>query len=184
MLHVIRAMKHVNNRFYNEIIRTNNIELDMLKFFKDYKFILAPLAKRIDPEFSLDRKYFIDFVTFDNDDVKLIELESPNENIFINNRKSKIFIDSINQVKDWFDWIEENSNRANDLFDQNLPRTAFIIIGKKEFHNQVEIQNIQNFNLKENKIELFTYDDLHFQFSLFIKRMEEQLKIEDTSSTI
>lgn len=127
-------------------------------------FIVAPHNRSIYPRRAIGgNRYIPDFIVERPDeDYNLIEIESPNVNIYQpqGQEPSSKFTHAIQQVEDWLRYIDENldSVRREDRLEGLYKPTGQVVMGRDSDLNESGATRFRYKRSENSRISLCTYD--------------------------
>jgi Domain of unknown function (DUF4263) len=98
---------------YHSLITQNDIEEQRLQNILENHFFLLDPNKSFTKEKRTIGKYYADFVLkYDDGNLTLVEIQLNHDSIIERGQPSKGFKEALQQLEDWFIWLEENDPDA------------------------------------------------------------------------
>jgi len=140
---------------YHRLISREDLDEQMLQNFLEDHYFLLTLGRKAEKMKRKLGSYIPDFILRHEDGTfTLVEVQLNRDPIIQNNGPSSGMKEAIQQLIDWFGWIDSNEH-------SNLTRySGLIVIGRKEryLNNETKIKEIIS-GIKY-PVRLLTYDDL------------------------
>lgn len=151
---------------YHQLISRQDLDEQMLQnFLEDHYFLLSPERKAEKEKRKLG-PYIPDFILrYADDTLTLVEIQLNRDPIIQNNQPSSGMKEAIEQLKNWFEWIDSNEHST-------LPRySGLIVIGRRESYRKNERSIKHGLSKIGYPVTLLTYDDLGDSIDHILSRL-------------
>lgn len=152
---LIESIENVRSEFNKLISRNDLVEQQLQNFLDQHYFLLfdgRPIIKKTRKIGS----YVSDFkLELEDGNIILVELQLNSDPIIINGKPSGGFKEALNQINEWFEWLESNE-------EANLGNySGLIILGRKEDYDKHQKTITKIITKSRLPLTFRTYDDLN-----------------------
>lgn len=163
----IESINRIKDEYHRLITRRDLDEYMLQVFLEKYYFLLNP-KKAMKKGKRVIGSYRPDFILeFEDGKKTLVEIQLNRDPIIKKNKPSFGFKEAIEQIQDWFKWLE--LNEPSTLVKYN----GLIIIGRKLNYQKNE-DVITNILGKINyPVNMFTYDDLEISIDYILSELHK-----------
>lgn len=153
---LLRLLEQLQDQFHNLIIRQHLDEQMLQSFIENHYFLISPHENPVLEKRKID-KFRTDFTLQYKEGMTLVELQLNKDPILSNGKPSSGLQDALTQMKDWFQFIQNNQP------DKLKTTNGLIIIGRKESFDKNKDEIMKLVDALGYPISLITYDDLEQQ---------------------
>lgn len=156
---------------YIQLISRQDLDEQMLQnFLASHYFLLSPRRKVEKTKRKLG-PYIPDFILrYVDNTFTLVEIQLNRDPIIQNNQPSSGMKEAVEQLKDWFEWIDSNEHSTLSRY------SGLIVIGRRESYQKNE-RSIKNILSKIGyPVSLLTYDDLGDSIDYILPQLAQARK--------